>query len=794
MAISIDAYASATANGGTTVTVPNLHCTQPKDIIVVYSVVGFGAGEPDISTVQNGLNTLTFTQRSSGLAFAPDAKLECWWAYGPSTDVFTDDIVVTYAGALPQNAVVIVVCVNGALWSDPWDLDGSLPAYAAVNCAVDVSALSTSDCLVLQFLSRFLDSGCNVWYGVPPGNLVVTGANESAGSNPLGAVLLAGQVSPGPFGPISYGSWNDPSFFGGLCYETFNILADVMVADPSIPPGPGPGTGPYGQMYLPMPSAWQDAIGSTVLETSTYAEIWSGMQLGVDGFNNQLLIGGLKVTGGSVTIDRANSIRRSASNVTMLPDPAGELLPIVNLQPTSDTGLFAPYGAEMRLFKGIIAPGTTPASLSSLFPPTWNGPSFPMPPYICAGGVNDTFYFTGSGGLGVPELFTVAPGTYASWADIVTAIMAATGSVSAEPFSTYVTVTSNGIALTFTMADGSGSAGNANTLTTGPTDALSGFGLFSPAVFAGGADTQNVYASLGIFLIEDVDVVNDANGVTLVGTLKDRAQWVARRTFLAPYSTDGVSTTDKVITDILLAVAGMSSILPFLISFTPTFNVPPVTTYNVGDDPWQAVSNLAAACGYEIFFNYDGVCVFCPIPDPAAQSSCITYTEGTSSGPTTIKRVISNSAIPNVICVISQGSGVPAPVQVFWWESDPTSPAFYAAVPSGNFTVPVTTLPPPDPTSIYPTNMRVVTTTVIGAGTQLQQAQDTANAAGALAVGSLENTSITIRFNAAEDVDDIVTLGRVVAGIPTSTDYVVDHAQIDLGVVTGDQVTARPVQ
>ena len=186
--------------------------------------------------------------------------------------------------------------------------------------------------------------------------------------------------------------------------------------------------------------------------------------------------------------------------------------------------------------------------------------------------------------------------------------------------------------------------------------------------------------------------------------------------------------------------------------------------------------------------------VFCPIPDPAAGVSCITYTEGTSSAPTVIKRIVSNADIPNVICVTSQGSGVATPVQVFWWESDPSSPAYYAAAPSGDFASPVLSLVSPDPASIYPSNMKVISTTVIGPTNQAQQAQDMANAAGALAVGSLENTSLTIRFNAAQDVDDIVTVGRVVAGVPTSTNYVVDHAQIDLGVTTGDQVTARPVQ
>lgn len=109
----------------------------------------------------------------------------------------------------------------------------------------------------------------------------------------------------------------------------------------------------------------------------------------------------------------------------------------------------------------------TPTNLSGLIPIT------------VVAGVNDEFVWTGEGGLGTPETFTIAPGTYASIPAAGAAIAAAIGE-SAEAFSTLVDVTTDfnfDIVITAKIA---GSAANGDTLGPGANDGSSDFGYTDP--------------------------------------------------------------------------------------------------------------------------------------------------------------------------------------------------------------------------------------------------------------------------------------------------------------------------
>jgi hypothetical protein len=299
-------------------------------------------------------------------------------------------------------------------------------------------------------------------------------------------------------------------------------------------------------------------------------------------------------------------------------------------------------------------------------------------------------------------------------------------------------------------------------------------------------------AALGVFLISEVDVNDDGSGVTLVGTLKDRAAWIARRKFQRPYSTNGTDTTNVIITNLLQYVINPTYAFPFSTSFTSTTYKPPIAHYNLGDDPWQACCDLASASGMQLYFDYNGVLILEPIPDSTTVASCVTYNEGTSSALTTLARAISNDQVPNIICVTSQGSGVTTPIQVFWWDSNSSSPTYYAPAPGGGGFIPTnpqTSIPGQASTAIYPALLQKIDTSLV---TSKPQAAAMAIAVGLIAIGSLEKATFTIRDQPAHDVDDVLTAGRVIAGIPTSTLYVVDQVQIDLGVSTAEQLSVRP--
>ena len=748
-----------------------------------------------------------------------------------------------------------------------------------------------------------------------------------------------------------------------------------------------------GQLY-PLPygafsSDYLTAYEAVVIEPVTYAEIWSGVTSAFPA-DNVLLLGNIEVTQGSVTIDRSNVIRRTASNVTMLLDAAGELLPIAGDAATDSTGLFSPEGHELKLFKGIVesdVPGRAPYLIA---------PSAPTLPYTVTTGMNDTFIYTPIT-TGIPDTFTVAAGTYSTLAALATAINDALDG-SSVAFSTYVTVSDNGTNLVFTSTTtgtthngdtltqpdagypftssandgGTGdpvvvtapagivdgdlllafvyNSGASNTVVTPPSgwtlvdttndspadddimwlytkvassepstytwsfdqefsvvgildygpgtidtdvtnfdntaDVLTsaftaaaagekvvvgagnylGDSLTTPAglterisdaeledqslfvydevnattsvpsftgtwityganpwiaitvaivvgsgmspflsdigVGASGEledgvdpDSGSEVAALGVFFIEEVDVVNDTNGVTLVGTLKDRGQWLARNLFTTPFVTDGTDEVGAAIIDIL-ANACPHNYVPFpAMAGFETFStyVPAVATFKIGDDPWQAAQDMAANAGLELYFDYDGVLTLANTPDPNSVDSCVTYAEGTTTAPTTISRALNNESVPNIVCVVSEGSSVAAPIAVYWWDDNPSSPTFYADTPSGGFTTPQYVLPLVDSTAHYPPCVQQFDSTLIGPTFQADQAQAIALAIGLTSIGSLEKSTFTIRDQPAHDIDDVVTIQRVIAGIPEDTLYILDQVVIDLTPLKETQFTGRLV-
>lgn len=91
----------------------------------------------------------------------------------------------------------------------------------------------------------------------------------------------------------------------------------------------------------------------------------------------------------------------------------------------------------------------------------------------------------------VPETFTVADGDYSTLSALATAVGAATGSTSGEPFSTYVTVSNNGTGLVLTSV-ATGPQHNGDAVSAGPfphdiSDTLGIQGLF----LSGGANAAN---------------------------------------------------------------------------------------------------------------------------------------------------------------------------------------------------------------------------------------------------------------------------------------------------------------
>jgi hypothetical protein len=443
---------------------------------------------------------------------------------------------------------------------------------------------------------------------------------------------------------------------------------------------------PFGQLYdtsLPLdPADWLNSYDTSVLVEGSYCEIWSGMSPDSSGdFNNELILGNIPLIGGTITVDRNNTIRRTATNLVISPDFNPTLI-IDAVGATNQTTGYGPYGQELRIYKGFNA-GTA-------------------------------------------------------------------------------------------------------------------------------ADPDWQYAALGIFFIEEVDYTIDDTGTTMNGTLKDRMQWLSRRAFTIPFGiVGGTYTPQDAIGLILLACCG-TLYLPFTYNFFSIWTPFPyinAQTYNIGDDPAQACLDIAAACGFQLYFDYAGNLQLMPIPTQlddwssnfAFAASVVAYESGDLLSPLSVKRALSNAGIPNVYCLQVQGSNVATPFEVFAWISDSSDPLYYAD-PPGSWDDAQLALPPLAAGSTYPTCIVSDSTAIISGddlGDQQAAAQIAAVTAVLLASASVEQTTITIRDQPAHDVDDTITLLMPNVGLgavddePGSVDYVLDQVVIDLDPSKPTSLTGR---
>jgi hypothetical protein len=309
-----------------------------------------------------------------------------------------------------------------------------------------------------------------------------------------------------------------------------------------------------------------------------------------------------------------------------------------------------------------------------------------------------------------------------------------------------------------------------------------------------------IYAKLGVFLINDVIVDDAGKGVTITINGSDRGDWVSRRSFVTPFGIDGTLglTADQAIGVILQFCAG-TLYLPFDYNYYPSSLIIPTVTFNIGADPWQECQKIATADGRELFFDEDGALWYVEIPDyptaPTVNPPVTSYVEGTNSAAVAFKRKLSNNSIPNVLAWTSQGAGIPSPITVYWWDSDPGSPTYYAPAPGGGgFSTPQLSLPSIDAGSKYPTTIASKMTALVTTAANLQKI---ANIDGNLQKRSIESTVISIRDQPAHAVNDVVSVLRAPAGIQWDTgiliDYVVDAVTIDLSPRNASSITARPV-
>ena len=287
--------------------------------------------------------------------------------------------------------------------------------------------------------------------------------------------------------------------------------------------------------------------------------------------------------------------------------------------------------------------------------------------------------------------------------------------------------------------------------------------------------TQEV-KSLGVFLLEEVDAWSgqQAGSTEIWISGADHGARIARAGLTQPYQTDGTSTLDVQVKALLTAALPG---VPFVYNFAPSTHVPAQALLNIGDDPWAQACTLVASGGYELFPDPLGVITLRPVQDPSAKQSVASYIEGQGSWFFQAKKILKNTAVPNWVIVISQGSNIATPIRADWQDTDPRSYT-YIGSPPGSGT--------------YPLTVQKVQTSL---ATTQPQAQAMANAIGLAAKGLFDGAYLMIPTNAALDADDVLTVTRGAAGIVGPRRYVFDSwsYQLDPNMTTQMYGTARRV-
>lgn len=215
----------------------------------------------------------------------------------------------------------------------------------------------------------------------------------------------------------------------------------------------------------------------------------------------------------------------------------------------------------------------------------------------------------------------------------------------------------------------------------GPESILTPFGTelrpYRGVVYADG--TEEVQP-LGVFRLAKADVTDKLGAVEIKLEAYDLSRTVKRDAFTTPYVIASATNVVQAIKDILART------FPDLeydsISASLTTTAPRV--YDVGDDPWDAATELAKSIGCELYFDVVGRVVIAPPVDiDALPAPVFDYIEGPLCTMTDLSLAYSDEPGFNGVIVTGESPGDELPpVRGEAWDDEPTS-ATYRRGPYG---------------------------------------------------------------------------------------------------------------
>lgn len=191
--------------------------------------------------------------------------------------------------------------------------------------------------------------------------------------------------------------------------------------------------------------------------------------------------------------------------------------------------------------------------------------------------------------------------------------------------------------------------------------------------------TEEVYP-LGVFRISSAEPVDEEGAVQIKIEAYDLSRAVIRDKFTSPYVIASGTNLVQGIKDILART--FTDLEYDAVSTNLTTTAPKV--YDVGDDPWEAVNELATSMGCEVYFDVVGRVVIAPSTDiDALPAPVFDYIEGESCTMSGLSQSYSDEPGFNGVIVTGESPGDELPpVRGEAWDNEPTS-ATYRLGPYG---------------------------------------------------------------------------------------------------------------
>lgn len=165
-----------------------------------------------------------------------------------------------------------------------------------------------------------------------------------------------------------------------------------------------------------------------------------------------------------------------------------------------------------------------------------------------------------------------------------------------------------------------------------PSADLAPFGneIFIETGIAGSGNLAAIqWVPSGLYAIATSTV--DDTSLDLVCTLNlyDRSWTIAQRALKQPYNLPAASGNfvDEIKALLNQVWTQQVGVAALQYNIVPTSAQVPVASYNQGQDPWQIALDMAAAVGYELYFDVNGIVTGKPIPNPLTQVVTWNFTD-----------------------------------------------------------------------------------------------------------------------------------------------------------------------